>query len=263
MSGLRILVTRPREQAPAWVQALQDGGFDAVALPLIEIGAAADVSAVHAAWERLAGMDFVMFVSANAVERFFAARSAGPVWPQGLRAGATGPGTASALAAVGLSPAQVIAPAPDAATFDAEALWQRIAAWPWQGRQVLVVRGQEGRDWLADRWRQQGASVQFVEAYRRHVPLWSDEEAACCTRALAAPERHWWLFTSSEAIGHLRTLRPHADWQASRALASHPRIAAAAERQGFGRVELTGPTLPAVLQRLRELSTPSVQSPPP
>lgn len=46
---LRLIVTRPREQALPWVQALRAAGIDAQALPLIDIAPPADAAPVRAA----------------------------------------------------------------------------------------------------------------------------------------------------------------------------------------------------------------------
>ena len=99
----RLIVTRPRAQALPWVKALREYGVDAVALPLIAIEPLADPAPLRAAWAALPRLDWVMFVSANAVERFFAERPAGAAWPQGLRAGSPGPGTRLALQAAGVT----------------------------------------------------------------------------------------------------------------------------------------------------------------
>ena len=74
------------------------------------------------------------------------------------------------------------------------------------------------------------------------------------------PARHAWLFSSSEAVQHLRSLAPGADWSGALALASHPRIAAAARAVGFGRVEAVSPTPASVAERLSRARP--IQSPP-
>lgn len=255
-SGPCVLVTRPRPQAGPWVAALQAAGLDARALPLIEIAPLADDAPLRAAWSQLAGCAFVMFVSANAVDAFFAARPPALAWPAATLAGATGPGTTAALRRAGVPEAALRAPAPDAPSFDAEALWAELGREPharWHGARVQVVRGEEGRDWLADRFREHGAEVAYVAAYRRVAPSWSADEAACCDAALAQPQRHCWLLSSSEAVGHLRALRPDADWGPSRAVATHPRIAAAARAAGFGTVLVAAPVTAAVADAVRAL----------
>ena len=257
---MQLIVTRPAAQAAAWVQALQALGQDAVALPLLDIAPVADVSPVHAAWHALPGASLVMFVSANAVVHFFARAPAGAAWPAGPRAGCTGPGTAAALRAAGVPAVAVVEP-PPGASLDSESLWALLAHEDWAGRRVLVVRGEDGRDWLADTLRARGATVDFVAAYRRGASVLDAAAQALLRRALAAPAAHLWLFSSSEGVSHLRTLAPAADWSRSVALASHPRIAQTARELGFGQVALTAPSPAAVAAAAAALAAgPSIQS---
>ncbi len=237
---MRLIVTRPAAQSRAWVQQLQALGVDAVGLPLIGIEPPADAAPVLAAWERLDKAALVMFVSANAVAHFFALRPASAVWPAATRAGSTGPGTSAALRAAGVPAAQIVEP-PAAGPFDSDTLWQLLQAWPWAGHLVLVVRGEDGRDWLAERLREAGAQVLFVAAYRRVPPVLSPTEAALVQAALVDPTRHRWHFSSSESIAHLVQSQPGVEWSAAVALVTHSRIADNARRHGFGRVELIGP----------------------
>ncbi len=257
---MRLIVTRPAAQAAAWVVALQALGCDAQALPLIAIAAVDDTAPLRAAWLALPRYTLVMFVSANAVQHFFGAALAagGVAWPPGVRAAATGPGTASALRAAGVPEGLLVEPAADATRFDSEALWAQVAQEDWAGRQVLVVRGEDGRDWLADTLRERGAAVDFVAAYRRLAPLPDAAGRALLAQAVCEPAAHLWLFSSSEAVAHLRELAPDAGWSRSRALATHPRIAAAARSAGFGQVALTAPAAQAVAEAVARW--PSIQS---
>jgi uroporphyrinogen-III synthase len=245
---VRVIVTRPAAQAEGWLADLRARGLDAQALPLIGIAPVQDLAPLRQAWSELAQAALVMFVSANAVEQFFAARPDVVAWPADLAAASTGPGTTAALRAAGV--VRVEEPTSDAPQFDSEALWARIGSWPWAGRSVLVVRGEEGRDWLAQQLQEAGARVRFVSAYRRLAPSLDAAGHALLARALAEPAAHCWLFSSSEAVGHLLRLAPGAAWQASRALASHPRIAQTARDAGFGRVDLVAPGVDAVLRSL-------------
>ena len=96
----RVLVTRPQPQADAWVRRLCSAGLPAKALPLIEIGPAPDPVAVRTMAAGLRAGMLVMFVSPNAVSQFAACLPAGWVWPDGVRAACTGPGTMAALQAL-------------------------------------------------------------------------------------------------------------------------------------------------------------------
>ena len=74
---MRVLVTRPEAEASLWVQDLRQRGFDAVALPLIDIVPAPQPQALQQEWRRLHEYRAVMFVSGTAVRHFFAQRPVG------------------------------------------------------------------------------------------------------------------------------------------------------------------------------------------
>jgi uroporphyrinogen-III synthase len=201
----------------------------------------------------------LMFVSPAAVDRFFSAGRGGAQpsahrWPAGVLAGSTGPGTERALREAGVPVAQIISPAPDAPRLDSEVLWTLLRPLGgWAGATSWIVRGEDGRDWLADTLRAEGGQVRFIAAYRRRPPQ-ADAALRQRLQDLAdAAARSTWVFSSSEAAGHLRTLAPAADWSAAAALASHPRIAEAARALGFGRVRLVRPDPQAVAEAWRQL----------
>ncbi|MGC3983266.1 MAG: uroporphyrinogen-III synthase [Pseudorhodoferax sp.] len=246
---MRVLVTRPLREALHWCEQLRARGLAAEPLPLIDIRPT-DPAPVAQAWARLADCRAAMFVSANAVEAFFAARPVALAWPAQTAAWATGPGTARALRAAGVPEPALVAPPADAPQFDSEALWHQVGrAGGLAGAQVLIVRGTDadgrlaGRPWLADQLEAAGAQVQALAAYARQLPRWdaaTRERAAGATGAL-------WLFSSSDAVRHLQQLLPGADWHATRALATHGRIAEAARAAGFGHVDTVRPALDDVV----------------
>lgn len=260
---MRVLVTRPLHDAQRWVRALSGRGLQAVALPLIDIAPAADARALHAAWRVLPQYLALMFVSANAVMHFFATRppdvniwgAAGDIGP---RAWATGPGTRQALLDAGVSAGQIVAPAADAQRFDSEALWALTGASVRPGGRVLIVRGADdtgrsaGRDWFAQRVAAAGAKAEFVVAYERRLPQWSDAERTLAR--LAATDGSVWLFSSSQAIGHLQGLLPAQRWDAARAVATHPRIAQAARDAGFGVVCESRPAFDEVIASIESMA---------
>ena len=252
-----MLVTRPRAQAAQWVQRLREAGLEAVALPLIEIVQAPDPAALVAAWSGLARHRLVVFVSPNAVQAFFGVAPPGARWPTGVRAASPGPGTTAALIALGLPESMIVAPRADAAQFDSEALWSQLGTQDWRGASVLVVRGAGGRDWLAARLVEQGARVTHLAAYERRAPQLDAAERERLEAALAQPAAHVWLLSSSEAIDRLETLvgQGTSAWPASRAIATHPRIAARARRLGFGDVHECRPDMAAVIGCIQSIRT--------
>lgn len=242
---MRAIVTRPQPQADDWVARLTAAGVPAVALPLIEIAPPADRSTVVAAWRTVPQQALVMFVSPNAVAQFFALRPAERAWPASTWVGSTGPGTTAALRAAGVPAHCIVQPAPDAPHFDSEALWAVLRPMrDWRGARALIVRGEGGRDWLAQALQQQGAQVAFVEAYRRQAPRLSASTGAhpavlaLLADAAAQPAAHRWLFSSSEAIGHLQDQAPQVIGPQASAWGTHPRIVERAVQAGFGHTRL-------------------------
>jgi uroporphyrinogen-III synthase len=251
---VRILVTRPAAQAAGWVLDLQARGLDAVALPLIAIAAVDTPAALAAEWRALAQRRLVVFVSPNAAQHFFAQRPAGATWPAHTAAASPGPGTTRALTALGVPAAQIVEPAADAAQFDSESLWSQLSQRDWHGADVLVVRGDGGRDWLADTLRRHGAVVSHLAAYRRVAPPFAAAEQAVLHAALAAPASHLWFFSSSEAIDNLQAIvPPGTDWRHAYAIATHPRIAARARQGGFASVAEARPSLAAVVACIQSI----------
>jgi uroporphyrinogen-III synthase len=242
-----VVLTRPVHEAERWAAQLRERGFEAIVLPLLAIAPAPDAQALrHAA----AGADAyraVMFVSANAAHGFFAAA---PRFEHAL-AWAPGPATQEALREAGVPEARISAPPEDAAQFDSEHLWPLVQDQVRAGDRVLVVRGgdadgrSQGRDWLLQQLAQRGVAVETVAAYTRAAPWWSDAQRASAQRA--AGDGSLWLFSSSEAVGNLGALLPGHDWSRAQALATHPRIAQAAQALGFGVVRTTRPGRDAVL----------------
>lgn len=255
---MKVLVTRPRGQAEEWVASLRGLGLDAEALPLIEIAPAPDAAAVARAWQELSHTDLVVFVSPNAVEQFFAAQPEGVSWPATTRVASPGPGTDRELARRGLPAAARVTPPADAEQFDSEALWQLLRHEDWRGRPVLIVRGTSGRNWLAARFTEAGAQVRFVSAYERRTPHLDAAGGALLRRAIERPRQHVWIFSSSESIDHLQTLceaaglRPR--WPEFLALATHPRIAAAARRAGIAGVMECTPAVADVVRSIQSLA---------
>ena len=262
---MAVIVTRPEREAKRWVQDLSALGFDARALPLIKVGPVADTADLERAWRHLDDYLGVMFVSANAADYFFASRPTSAAnfsapTTAGTRAWATGPGTARALLRLGVAPERIDAPALDAGQFDSEALWQVVGAQVRPGLRVLIVRGSDaadatdsgqgsGREWFAGRVAAAGALPEFVVAYQRAAPDFSgaERELAC----QAASDGTVWLFSSAQAVANLGLGLPEQSWARARALATHPRIASAAKKAGFGVVCESRPTLPEVVAALK------------
>ena len=158
-----VLVTRPAQQAAALAQAIQTAGGSAYVFPALEIEAVPP-AALSEPLARLAGADSVIFISPNAAQFGMAAIRAGGSLPASTQRFAVGPGTARALAEQGVT--DVITPDGQ----DSEALLALPQLHAVAGKRVVIVRGVGGRPLLADTLRARGATVDYLECYRRVRP---------------------------------------------------------------------------------------------
>lgn len=280
------VLTRPAGQSAALAARLARDGMDVFEFPLIEIAPVEDPLPLRDALATLERYALVVFVSPNAIDHGLAELSL--PWPKAVPAAAIGPGSVAALARHGLAPPaiEVICPAgadagevrvkgagngngDDAASqrFDSESLWAALEARFGEGglaaKDVLIVRGDGGREWLAERLREAGANVQAVAAYRRRVPQ-ASPDAWSRARALLAGVPHAWLVTSSEGLRNLETMAraqlSAAEFSALRhapLVAPHPRIAETARALGFDRITQSGPGDERIAAALRAISASS------
>jgi uroporphyrinogen-III synthase len=251
---MRVIVTRPQAQARVWVQQLVQLGIDAVELPLIEIQAPPEPLAVLEAWAGLTAYSLVAFVSPNAVVSFWQQRPDGMHWPAHVLIGSMGPGTTQALCDHGVPASQILEPDPSAEQFDSESLWLQLAPHDWRGQSVLLVRGEGGREWLAQTLLAHGAVVETVCTYQRGVPNLMPAEQAVLKDAIKHPLQYVWFFSSSQSIQHLRQMAPQADWHHSQALVTHPAIAQQARAAGWQYVKLSRPLLADVAACIQSIA---------
>ncbi len=266
MKASRVIVTRPEREAQRWVHDLRALGMNAEALPLLEIAPLPESAQLIKVWQELDTYAALMFVSGNAVDFFFAsnpalaqhsrAELAIDLIANPLRFLAPGPGTVAALCSAGVPLDRIDAPAADATQFDSEALWAVVGRQTWQGKRVLIVRGQgaanadpaaPGRDWLARQFATAGAHVDFVAVYQRQAPVFSPQQLKLADAA--ASDGSVWLFSSSEAVAHL----PAGDWSQARAVATHPRIAEAVRAAGWGVVAESRPALRDIVASIESM----------
>ena len=270
---MRVLVTRPLNEADAWMAGLTAAGHEAVALPLIDISPSIDPSDVWLAWQNLPSYQAIMFVSAAAVKHFFSTVLTATTqhtlrqYLGHTRCWATGLGTRKALLHVGVPDTLIDSPPADATQFDSEALWRVVAPKVSPKQPVLIVRGTDGlvvqdepqlapkgvgRDWLAQTLQKADVPVHWVVSYQRDVPSWSEAQRQLAAQASA--DGSVWCFSSSQAILFLQQLLPHQSWASARCVVTHARIAEAARALGFGHISLSRPLVDDVVASLESLA---------
>lgn len=160
-----MLVTRPVHQAETLCGLIESAGGQAVRFPLLEIVDPLDPGPLLKAIDRLEDYDIAVFISQNAVTRTLTKLRARREIPADLQFAAVGRGTARELLRSGIR--VDICPS---GRFDSEALLAMPPMRRVSGQRVVVFRGDGGRELLGDTLRSRGATVDYIEAYRRTLP---------------------------------------------------------------------------------------------
>ena len=165
LEGLGVVITRPREPAEALAAALAREGARPIVFPALAIEDLPPSAQLEAALARLPQASIAIFVSAHAVQRGLACVRARGAWPATARVAAVGEATADALRNSGLSP--VISPRE---RHDSEALLAVPELQAVRGLNIIVFRGEGGRERLREVLEERGARVDYAECYRRVRP---------------------------------------------------------------------------------------------
>lgn len=263
-----VILTRPIVQAQLQAQMLgvKAGWRRPVELfPCMEICPLDDYAELDTALSHLQRYAMLAFVSPNAIhftmERL---QLLGLVLPQTLCLAVMGAGSKQCLFEYGINEQthQLLSPL-DSERTDSETLLQVLDISALQGRTVLIVRGQDGRELLADQLRQHGVNVEQVPAYRRQVPEWNPVRQARFRALLDCGAD--WVVSSSEILrtlldwakklDQLDNILPNdpqiysanalnqsnvAKMQQQRVIVPHRRIAENAQILGFESITFTG-----------------------
>ena len=169
MSGLQgrtVVVTRPADQAGEFIAVLERAGAVPLAFPTLAI-APRELDAADR--QKILDLDryrAVICVSANAARLGLdALADYWPQWPVQQLWFAVGPATGEAMKSWGVP----VTVAQQGAT--SETLLDHPELKLVAGEHILILRGEGGRETLADTLRERGASVDYLELYQRVTPV--------------------------------------------------------------------------------------------
>lgn len=206
MNGWRLLLTRPTQESAALAATLAQQGIYSSSLPLLGIEALSETTEQRAMLADLGRYNAVIVVSKPAARlsldllgRYQLPTPAEPPWFS------VGAATAQILREHGL---QVYYPEH---ADDSEALlglpqFQQALAQVDSPR-VLIVRGEGGRELLAQRLRSQGAQVDYLPLYRRVLPPYPP---AALAQRVQAERLNALVVSSGQGFVHLRQLAADA-----------------------------------------------------
>lgn len=166
MTAWRVLLTRPADESVALAATLSEQGIFSSSLPLLEIEGLPTTAEQQTVFRNLDRYCAVIVVSKPAA-RF----ALGLLAQYGPRTPAqpwfsVGAATAQVLAGHGLDVSYPESGDDSEALLELPRLREAIAG---PDPRVLILRGEGGRELLAERLRDQGASVDYLELYRRFL----------------------------------------------------------------------------------------------
>ncbi|NMH65158.1 uroporphyrinogen-III synthase [Shewanella salipaludis] len=240
---MRVLLTRPDGRNAAMAAALSARGIAHLVTPLLAVEPLSG-AALEAGLNRLQTADILIFISTNAVHYALSSRSR-PLPSQACYA--VGDATWQALSQLGI--AAVKAPDEQQQT---EGLLTLPALREVKGKRIVIVRGQGGRETLAEQLQARGAEVSYLEVYRRVCPPLEPQQILAQWQAFGIDTI---LVTSGEILENLLELVPKElfSWlRACHIIVPSPRISAQASAAGLTRVsQAKGANTQAMLDALK------------
>jgi len=249
LEGLGIVITRPREPAEVLARALQARGARTFVFPALEIEDVEPGPELAATLAALPKAALAIFVSAHAVEKGLAAARTRAAWPSHVEVAAVGEATAEALRNSGF--ARVISPA---GRHDSEGLLETPRLQAVAGENIIVFRGEGGREHLRQVLESRGAKVAYAQCYRRRRP---SADASALLGAWDRGEVQAVSALSGETLENfVGMLGAGADGRLQKValVVPHPAIAQHRDARHFGRVLVSGPGhegLAETLSRIR------------
>ena len=213
-------------------------GATPLIFPTLIIELPADNGPLTRALEKISSYYAALFVSPSAAEMALAPMASRPFkLPASLHVFAPGPGTAEELSRLGVERVEM----PET-SFDSEGLLAlpSLQAAAVQGRQIVIFRGNDGRELLREALLKRGATVDAITAYHRRAPL---TPPTGLLEQLRAGKINAISAMSSDAITNLVPLIPTDEREhilfPIAVYASHARIVESARTLGFRNVTET------------------------
>jgi uroporphyrinogen-III synthase len=182
---MQVLVTRPRGQQQALMDALRQAGYQPLHSPALHIEPLPVSDTTRRVLMDLDLFHAVFFASSNAARLALAAMAdIWPQWPVGVHWLAVGKATAAEITRWHLQPT-----VPDGG-FNSEAVLSLLCLQQLTEKKVLLCRGDSGRELLAQTLAERGAEVVTLPFYRR-LPCAAFHCPAQCNWVMVTSVESW------------------------------------------------------------------------
>lgn len=203
LHGAHVLVTRPAHQAEKLCQLIQQQGGTAIRFPTLEIvglvnssvNSSDKIASATYPIKPLSDYQWLIFTSTNAVNFALKANGGKIGGFKSTSIASIGKATANTLQAAGLEVDLL-----PTAGFDSEAMLAMPEMLVVHGANILIIKGQGGREELANVLRQRGAYVDYWEVYKRVIP---DVDCSELMKLIDHDKLDVIIITSSESLQNL------------------------------------------------------------
>lgn len=201
--GKTVMVTRERKDCFEFSEILNRHGAKTLEFPAIETRPLRQTENEKTLEEKLERCDFVVFTSANGVERYFellASLGKDSREFKGKTVMAIGEKTAEKLRKYNISADHV------PAFYTAEGIIETAEELGVKGKRALIPRALSARKVLPEKLKKMGAEVDVLALYETVVPEYSSEEINSINGAFAREEIDLVTFTSSSTVTNFFSL---------------------------------------------------------
>ncbi|PKH07642.1 uroporphyrinogen-III synthase [Moritella sp. Urea-trap-13] len=230
---IRALITRPHEKGEQLARQIEAANGAALCCPFIDISAGQQFDKVSPLLENLQSDDYIIAISDNAVNYANASLILdNKAWPQQINYIAVGPTTAKSWQKYGIRHAKI----PD--SHDSEGVLKLFANVSLANKNIVILRGNGGRETMAEDLRRRTANVTYCEVYQRTVPDYDQEMLINKWQQFAINSV---IITSGEILGNLIKTIPYTalPWILNlHFIVPSPRIAALAHELGIAHVTI-------------------------
>lgn len=192
------ILTRPRGRSSVLSGELLRRHWSVLECPVLEIQ---EIDTHAEDVPRPEAFDLVVFVSRAAVAGYRGqlASVGVSVWPPQTAAACVGSVTAEAIRQAFGNTMSVICPDPDE-TQDSEGLLPLLLNMEQPLKKVLIVRGQNGREWLRERLHEMRIEVTVCQSYRRQEAQWPKDLSEQLIAFKNQGHKAIWLLTSVQGV---------------------------------------------------------------
>lgn len=261
-----VVLTRPQGKNEALATVLEEQGVSVLLLPALRLNPTITALPEH---YLPVNFDLLVFVSAQAAQYYLdALATVGQTLVTNQRIATVGAASAQPFHKAGLAnQVQLIHPSAEHPYQDSEALWKLLEPQLAEFDRVLLVRGQQGREWLSNKLLAAHKNLTRCSIYERLPAEWNNKDIRLLRQALTRPKAVTMLLSSSESTQAIYTtinrLGLMPAWLQINFVAIHPRIAeclqdltALSSAQMAAQVTLCAPSQAAMLKALLSVAIP-------